>query len=197
MKRAEYLKRAAKFAFVFFLAACTLFGDSPPADLENACSIVRQKPDWGRDLRRAERKWGVPVSVQMAIIWQESKFVARAKPPREYFFGIIPVGRVTSAYGYAQVIDGTWEEYRDANNRWIASRDDFGDATDFIGWYVDRSQRILGIRKSNVRDNYLAYHEGHAGYRRGNHRSKQWLIRVANDLVERERRYARQLRKCG
>ncbi|MDE0533010.1 MAG: transglycosylase SLT domain-containing protein [Albidovulum sp.] len=196
MQRARNLKRVAKFAFVLLLAACSLLEESTPTDLENACSIFRQKPGWERDLRRAERKWGVPASVQMAIIWQESKFVSRAKPPREYFLGIIPTGRVTSAYGYAQVIDSTWDEYRDANNRWFASRDDFGDATDFIGWYLDRSERILGIRKTNVRENYLAYHEGHAGYRRGNHRSKQWLISVANDLVPRERKYARQLRSC-
>jgi len=40
-----------------------------PRELDDACSIVRQHPDYLRAFRAAERKWGVPVAVQMAIIY--------------------------------------------------------------------------------------------------------------------------------
>ena len=179
------------------LSTCSPFGGGRPSNLNDACSVVDNNPGWERHMQATQRKWGVPVSVQMAIIWQESKFVADARPPRKRVLGFIPWGRETSAYGYAQIIDGTWEDYKDANDRFIASRDNFGDATDFIGWYADRSTKLLGIRKSNVRDQYLAYHEGHAGYRRGSYRNKAWLVEVANNLVSRERMYATQLRSCA
>jgi hypothetical protein len=39
--------------------------------------------------------------VQMAIMKQESAFVADARPPRDWFLGFIPLGRPSSAYGLA------------------------------------------------------------------------------------------------
>ena len=47
---------------------------------------------------------GAPVHVQMAILHQESKFIPNAKTPRKYFLGIVPWGRQSSAYGYAQAL---------------------------------------------------------------------------------------------
>ena len=31
-----------------------------------------------------------------------------------YFLGIIPLGRESSAFGYAQALDGTWTDYKKA-----------------------------------------------------------------------------------
>ena len=85
--------------------------------MENACAILDQRPQFVRAFRASERKWGVPIHVQMATIHQESKFIRNAKTPRRYFLGIIPRGRVSSAYGYAQALDGTWDDYRKKTGR--------------------------------------------------------------------------------
>jgi len=50
----------------------------------------------------------------MAIIRQESSFQADAQPPRSRILWIIPGPRPSSAYGYSQALDGTWDWYRQA-----------------------------------------------------------------------------------
>ena len=43
---------------------------------------------------------------------------------------------------------------------------------------------------------YLAYHEGKAGYARGSYRAKAWLPAVARDVEAWAVRYDTQLRTC-
>ena len=181
---------------VILLAGCSLIPFREPGNIQSACSILRDKPLWKGEMRSVERKWGVPMSVQMAIIYQESKFEATAKTPMKLRFGFIPVGRVSSAYGYAQVIDGTWDWYKRDTGRRSARRNRYGDAVDFIGWYSDISNKKLGISKADVRRLYLAYHEGHSGYQKGSHLRKKWLLDVARNTEQVERKYRRQLRSC-
>lgn len=171
-------------------------GSSGPANIEDACSIVRSKPAWRGEMRKVERKWGVPTSVQMAIIYHESKFKARARTPMKKRFLFIPRGRVSSAYGYPQALDGTWDRYRKETGRRHARRDNYGDAVDFIGWYTHKSNTQLGISKRDTRRLYLAYHEGHAGYKRRSYTSKRWLLDVASNAAETEKKYRRQLSRC-
>jgi hypothetical protein len=183
---------------VTLLAGCSLPSGNvnAPRNLDNACSILDQRRSFFPAFMAAKRKYGVPVSVQMAIIWQESKFKSKAKTPRRYRFGLIPVGRQSSAYGYAQVLDGTWKEYKAKAGRWNASRTNIRDSADFMGWYMTQSRRKLGISMSDTRNQYLAYHEGRTGYRRGSYKSKRWLLRVAKNLENRAKMYNGQLRRC-
>ena len=179
---------------IFLLSTCGS-SYSPPRDLENACAIVAERPEYLRAMSRTERNWGVPVAAQMALIHQESKFVGNAKTPHKRFLGI-PTGRVSSAKGYSQALDGTWDEYRaDTGNR-LARRTDIDAATDFIGWYMAKSQSSLGIPMTDIRSQYLAYHEGRSGYRRGTHNNKAWLLRVASEVESRAIVYDMQLRQC-
>ena len=91
---------------------------------------------------------------------------------------------------------GTWEEYqRDTRSR-SARRDRIRDATDFMGWYMAKSQEKLGIPVSDARNQYLAYHEGRTGYARGSYRKKTWLVRVAGEVDARSQLYATQLDNC-
>ena len=106
-------------------------------------------------------------------------------------------GASSSAYGYAQALDGTWKEYKKSAGRWGASRTNIRDATDFMGWYMAQSRRSLGIAMSDTRNQYLAYHEGRTGYRRGSYKSKRWLVNIANGLDRRAAMYKRQLISCG
>lgn len=185
-------------ALLLFVAACGGGNNySAPRNLENACSIVNERPAYLSAMKRTERRWGVPVAVQMATIYQESKFIGNARTPVQYSLGVIPMGRQSSAYGYSQALDGTWDDYKKARGSWGARRDDIDDATDFMGWYFSVSREELGISLSDTRNQYLAYHEGRTGYRRGSYRSKSWLLKVSNDVASRAITYDAQLRSCG
>jgi hypothetical protein len=168
-----------------------------PRELDNACSIVSQRPSYLRAFRATEREWGVPVAVQMAIIYQESKFIGNARTPHRYALGVIPLGRQSTAYGYSQALDGTWAEYQQDHGARRARRDDIGDATDFMGWYMNDTHQMLGIPLNDTRNQYLAYHEGRSGYSRGTYQSKAWLVRIAAELEDRAVMYDAQLRSCG
>ena len=137
---------------ITLLAGCSFSGvhKNPPRNLNNACSILDQRRSFLPAFRAAKRKYGVPISTQMAIIWQESKFKANAKTPKKYKLWIIPAGRQSSAYGYAQALDGTWKEYKKSAGRWGASRTNIRDAADFMGWYMGQSRRSLGGLKKNA-----------------------------------------------
>lgn len=186
-------------AMVILLLAASCGGGgsgTSPRNLDNACSILEQRPGYYRAFRATERRWGVPVHVQMATIYQESKFDSDARTPLRYSLGVIPVGRQSSAFGYSQALDGTWKEYiRDAARRG-ARRDNIRDATDFMGWYMKQSNQQLGIPMWDARNHYLAYHEGRTGYRRGSYNAKAWLLRVSSEVGERALVYQQQLKSC-
>ena len=185
-------------ALVLFVAACGGGNDySAPRNLDNACSIVNERPAYLSAMKRTERRWGVPIAVQMATIYQESKFIGNARTPVQYSLGVIPMGRQSSAYGYSQALDGTWDDYKLDRGSWGARRDDIDDATDFMGWYFNASNQELGISLSDTRNQYLAYHEGRTGYRRGSYRAKGWLLKVSSDVASRAITYDAQLRSCG
>ncbi|MDO5621714.1 MAG: lytic transglycosylase [Paracoccus sp. (in: a-proteobacteria)] len=188
-----------KLAIVMLVASCGGGGGNykAPRDLENACAILAERPAYFRAMKRTEQRWGIPVHVQMATIHQESKFIGNAKTPHQYALGIIPIGRQSSAYGYSQALDGTWEEYMKETGNRRARRDNINDATDFMGWYMDGSSRRLGLSKWDAGSQYLAYHEGRSGFARGSHNSKPWLMTVSNRVQSRAATYRGQLQACG
>lgn len=191
------MNRFLKLAIVALVASCGGGNYKAPRNLDNACAIVAERPAYLRAMKKAERRWGVPVHVQMATIHQESKFIGDARTPHRYLLGVIPVGRQSSAYGYSQALDGTWEEYQQKTGNRRARRNDIDDATDFMGWYMDGSYKRLGISKWDATSQYLAYHEGRGGYARGSYRSKSWLMGVANKVGSRAQTYRAQLSSCG
>ncbi|MCV2881951.1 lytic transglycosylase [Actibacterium sp. XHP0104] len=178
------------------VAGCGGGAGSPPRNLDNACSILDQRPQYARAMQKTERRWGVPMHVQMATIYQESKFDSDARTPHKFLLGVIPMGRQSSAYGYAQALDATWDEYVRQTRSYGARRDKIADATDFIGWYMTTSRDKLGIPLHDARNQYLAYHEGQTGYARGSYRSKGWLNNVANSVASRAETYRVQLQRC-
>lgn len=185
-------------ALILLLAVASCGGGykSPPRNLDNACSIIKQRPSYLKAFRAAERRWGVPVHVQMATIYHESRFDGDARTPHRYLLGVIPMGRQSSAYGYSQALDGTWDDYRRDTGRRRAKRDRIKDAADFMGWYMNKSREKNGIALYDARNQYLAYHEGHSGYARGSYRAKSWLMRVASKVESRATMYQTQLATC-
>jgi hypothetical protein len=104
----------------------------------------------------------------MAIMYQESKFDAKAKPPRTTCLCIFPGPRPSSAYGYSQALDSTWEKYKRSAGNWGADRDDFADSIDFV----------------------------QGGFLKKTYRRKAWLRRVASKTAGRAKTYKKQLASC-
>ena len=180
---------------VLTISSCGLV-NRVPSEQNDACSLLQYKASWKRALNKVHKKYGVLPSTQLAFIKTESNFRPRAKPPRKFFLGIIPAGRISSAYGYSQALDGTWDWYkRDTGNR-SARRSSFADSADFIGWYINQTNRKLKISKSNVYDQYLAYHQGHVGYKSGRYKSSEALKGVAKRTSNTAKAFRSQLKKC-
>lgn len=190
------MSRLLGLFLLVLLAACGGGNYSAPRNLDNACALSRERPQYFRAMERAERRWNVPVHIQMAMIHQESKFIGDARTPYRFTLGVIPMGRQSSAYGYAQAIDATWEEYQSEMRRPGARRDRIEDATDFMGWYMTRTVERNGIPKTDAANQYLAYHEGHTGFARGSYNEKAWLVRVAGAVSDRAAMYQSQLAGC-
>ena len=89
------------------LASCGGRDLSAPRNLDDACALSRERPAYFRAMQDTERRWSVPVPVQMAIIHAESRFDGDARTPHQYTLGVIPMGRQSSAFGYSQALDGT------------------------------------------------------------------------------------------
>ena len=163
----------------------------------NICDIFKTNPKWKSYTESTKEKWGVPVSLQLSFIKHESSFQRTARPPRKKVLGIIPGLRASSAYGYSQALDGTWEEYKKATGNSKADRKSFEDASDFIGWYVEGSYRLLKLDKSDVYNHYLAYHEGRGGYQKKSFNKKKWLLEVAKKVERQAKEYSSQIKKCN
>lgn len=71
------------------------------------------------------------------------------------------------------------------------------DALDFIGWYNNNANKRIGLQGNQVRELYLAYHEGITGYSMGTYNNKTWLLTVADQVQDRAIRYDQQLRSCN
>jgi len=190
--------RIPVFSSLFLaLAACSGGVTPPPSNINNACTIIHERPKWSKSLNEASAKWQVPVPVLLATIYQESKFRGDARTPLSFKMGVIPMGRDSSALGYSQAIDSTWKWYQRDTGKRSAKRENFSDSVDFMGWYMDQSNKRLGIAKSSARRQYLAYHDGHAGYKRRTYRHKRWLMRISKDVQKRAKMYSKQLKECS
>lgn len=183
-------------ALAVLLSACGGKEFSAPRNLDDACAMSSERPKYFAAMRATERRWGVPVAVQAAIIHAESRFIGDAQTPVRYALGVIPLGRQSSAMGYSQALDGTWDEYRSETGNRRADRTDIRDATDFVGWYSNKSRERNGIALNDARNLYLAYHDGHTGFSRGTYNSKPWLLEVADRVATRSVMYDQQLRNC-
>ena len=179
--------------FLLFLSACAT---SRPDNVSDICAIFDDKPSWYKSAKKSADKWGGPIYLPMAIMYQESSFKAKARPKMEYFLGVIPTGRASNAYGYSQALKSTWAEYQKDIGTSFKDRDNFANAYDFIQWYMDKTYKRNQVSKWDAYAQYLNYHEGHGGYSRGTYRSKQWLINVAGKVDARSKLYANQFAGC-
>lgn len=187
------INRALLVLCILSLSACAT---RPPSNVSNLCAIFKEHPKWYKHAKSSSQRWGGPIHLPMAIMYQESRFIHDAKPPMQYFLWVIPTGRASNAYGYAQALKSTWAQYQREIGSRFRDRDDFANAYDFIQWYMHKTFQINGVLKSDYYAQYLNYHEGQGGYSRGTYRSKQWLLNVAQRVDQRAKQYSSQLQGC-
>ena len=125
----------------------------PPKQQRDICQVFAQYPDWYDYAGKSQSKWGTPVHILMAFVRHESSYRSNAKPPRRWLW-FIPLGRPSSAQGYAQAQNPVWSEYQAERGSLFRSRSDMAEAAvkggrprcGFIGWYNHKTRwRQLGI----------------------------------------------------
>ncbi len=168
----------------------------PPSNVADACTIREERPGWYKATRRAARKWEVPPTTLLAIVWRESSFRGQVRPPRRKGWWIFKGKPISTAYGFSQALDGTWDWYVEDTGTDGARRDDWDDAIDFVGWYMDKSRDKLGFAGIDAREHYLAYHQGHGGYRSGRWQRNERLKKAAAQVDSQMRLYETQLFEC-
>ena len=176
--------------FFFILTSCS----SIPKNTADSCSIFSERYLWYKHAKSTEKKWGTPIYIQLAIIKMESDFNWLAKPKRQKIFKVIPYKRPSSSFGYSQAVKGTWKQYKNETGNTLARRTRFKDSVDFIGWYTNKTEKILKISKSDAFKQYIAYHEGWGNYK--NYKKNLKVIGLTKKVQKQSDKYKNQLQKC-
>ena len=190
------LKKISNKSFIyiiilFFVSSCS----SVPKYPSNACKIFGERYLWYKNIKKSSETYGAPPYIILAFIKQESGFNRWAKPKRQKLFKIIPYKRPSSSSGYSQAVKDTWKQYKDETNNKLATRTRFKDSVDFIGWYTNKTEKILKISKKDAFRQYIAYHEGWGNYK--NYKKNQKVILLAKKVEKQSEKYKNQLFKCS
>ena len=110
---------------IFFLNITGILAEAGYSANTNICQTLKHHPNWQNSLKKADKKYDISPAFTLAVIHQESKFHANAK------------NRHSSAFGYAQVLNGTWKVFqKDVEPN--AKRNNFNDSVEFVDWYMAR-----------------------------------------------------------
>ena len=173
-----------------FILGCS----SVPKNTTDSCLIFSERYLWYKHAKKTEQKWGTPIYIQLAIIKMESDFDWLARPERKKIFKVIPFKRPSSSFGYSQAVKGTWKQYKNETENKFARRTRFKDSVDFIGWYTNKTEKLLKISKKDAFRQYIAYHEGWGNYK--NYKKNQKVIILAKKVSKQAKKYRLQLEKC-
>lgn len=162
----------------------------------DACKMLKENPDWLKSMVQSRSKWGTPISIQLSFIRQESSFKHDARPIRNNEWFEFGVNYQSSALGYSQALDGTWDHYTKDTKNTFRNRSSFKDSVDFIGWYNHQSYKNIGLSKTDSYSLYLAYHDGWTGYKNKSYKNKKFLKNAASNVKMWSTKYSKQLNKC-
>lgn len=182
---------------VVFIISWTFLNLKAPVHQANACQLFQDYPSWYYYSKKAQKRWGLPISVQLAIMRSESHFRADAKPARKMIWGVIPWFRPSTAEGYMQATDPTWRWYLDEQHIRSASRSSYANAVDFVGWYCHHVHKSTGVLMSDAYQLYLAYYLGIGGYQSGAYLHNDWLQNKAHQVQQQALVYHQQLVACA
>ena len=183
-----------KFIFVllFFLTACS----SVPKYPSNACKIFGERYLWYKHAKKSSETYGAPIHIILAFVNKESGFNRWAKPKRTKLFKIVPYKRPSSSFGYSQAVKKTWELYKTETDNPLALRNRFKDSVMFIGWYINKTNKINKIPFNDSYRQYLNYYLGWGGYANKVYKTDKKAIIFAKKVEKQSKIYKSQLREC-
>ena len=189
----KILNRNLIFLIVFFfIASCS----SVPKYPTNACKIFNEKYLWYKHAKKSSKKYEAPVHIILAFVNKESGFDRWAKPKRTKLFKIIPYKRPSSSFGYSQAVKKTWELYKNETNNPLALRTRFKDSVMFIGWYINKTNKINNIPFNDSYRQYLNYYLGWGNYSKKVYKTDKNAILFAKNVEKQSNIYKRQLKEC-
>jgi hypothetical protein len=180
------------FIIFFFLTSCS----SVPKYPQNACKIFGENYLWYKSAKKSSDTYGVPIHIILAFVKKESGFNRWAKPKRTKLFKIVPYKRPSSSFGYSQAVKKTWEMYKTETNNPLALRTRFKDSVMFIGWYINKTNKINKIPLNDSYRQYLNYYLGWGNYTKKAYKMDKRAILFAKNVKKQSSIYKSQLREC-
>tara|TARA_X000001036_G_C20427580_1_gene703767 strand:+ start:216 stop:830 length:615 start_codon:yes stop_codon:yes gene_type:complete len=178
--------------FFFFIISCS----SIPKYPSNACKIFGERYLWYKHSKKSSEVYGAPIHVILAFVNKESGFNRWAKPKRQKIFKIIPYKRPSTSFGYSQAVKGTWEQYKNETNNPLALRSRFKDSVMFIGWYINKTNKINKIPFNDAYRQYLNYYLGWKSYSKKKYKTDKKSIILAKKVEKQSKIYKNQLKEC-
>jgi len=180
------------FVILFFVASCS----SVPKYPQNACKIFGENYLWYKSAKKSSDTYGVPIHIILAFVNKESGFNRWAKPKRTKLFKIVPYKRPSSSFGYSQAVKKTWELYKNETNSPFALRTRFKDSVMFIGWYMNKTNKINKISLNDSYRQYLNYYLGWGNYAKKTYNTDKKAIIFAKSVQKQSEIYKVQLVEC-
>ena len=189
----KILNKNLIYIFIFFfIASCS----SVPKYPSNACKIFGERYLWYKHAKKSSEKYGAPVHMILAFVNKESGFNRWAKPKRTRLFKIVPYKRPSSSFGYSQAVKKTWELYKTETDNPLALRTRFKDSVMFIGWYINKTNKINKISFNDSYRQYLNYYLGWGNYAKKTYKTDKKAIIFAKSVEKQSKIYESQLREC-
>ena len=189
----KILNRNLTYFIVFFVVvSCS----SVPKHTSNACKIFGERYLWYKSIKRSSETYGAPPYIILAFIKQESGFNRWAKPKRQKLFKIIPYKRPSSSFGYSQAVKKTWEQYKIETNNPLALRNKFKDSVMFVGWYMNKTNKINNVSLNDSYRQYLNYYLGWGSYAKKVYKTDKKAILYAKSVEKQSKIYKNQLKEC-
>ena len=189
----KILNKNLVYCIIFFLiASCS----SVPKYPSNACKIFGERYLWYKHVKKSSQIYDVPVHIILAFVNKESGFNRWAKPKRTKLFKVVPYKRLSSSLGYSQAIKKTWELYKTETDNPLALRTRFKDSVMFIGWYINKTNKINKIPLNDSYRQYLNYYLGWGDYAKKAYKTDKKSIIFAKSVEKQSKIYKIQLREC-
>ena len=189
----KILNRNLIYLIIFFFAASC---SSVPRYPQNACKIFGENYLWYKSAKKSSETYGAPVHIILAFVNKESGFNRWARPKRTKLFKVVPYKRPSSSLGYSQAVKKTWELYKTETDNPLALRTRFKDSVMFIGWYINKTNKINKIPLNDSYRQYLNYYLGWGSYSKEAYKTDKKAIIFAKSVEKQSKLYKSQLKEC-
>ena len=192
MQKKILYKNLIFFIIFCFVASCS----SVPKHPSNACKIFGERYLWYKHIKKSSKIYGAPVHIILAFVNKESGFNRWAKPKRTRLIKVVPYKRLSSSFGYSQAVKKTWQLYKTETDNPLALRTRFKDSVMFIGWYINKTNKINKIPLSDSYRQYLNYYLGWGNYTKKVYKTDKKAIIFAKSVAKQSKIYKSQLKEC-